>query len=88
MIEYPLHDQLGQQIYLGPNLNRSCVNFTAIDDNIPEPDEPIISEEVAYIFLVGGEKSNAKVIDKQLEIYILDDDREYSSRLSKSKRSQ
>lgn len=76
MIEYPLHGRLGRQIYLGPNLNRSCVNFTAIDDNIPEPEEPI-SEEVVYIFLIEGDKSNAKVINRQLEIYILDDDSEY-----------
>ena len=82
MIEYPPHDQLGQQIYLGPNLNRSCVNFTAIDDNIPEP----ISEEVVYIRLIAiaGDESNARVINRQLEIYILDDDREYSPQLSKS----
>jgi hypothetical protein len=75
VIEYPLHDQLGRQIYLGPNLNRSCVNFTAIDDNIPEPEsEAPVSEEVAYIFLRGRDKSNVQVINSQLEIYILDDD--------------
>ena len=66
MIEYPL--QLGQQIYLGPNLNRSCVNFTAIDDNELEP------EEVAYILLTNGDKRNAQLITTNLEIYILDDD--------------
>jgi hypothetical protein len=73
VIEYPLHDQLGRQIYLGPNLNRSCVNFTTIDDNTPEPEEPV-SEEVAYVFLIRGDKSNVQVINIQLEIYILDDD--------------
>ena len=78
VIEYPLHGRLGRQIYLGPNLTRSCVNFTAIDDNIPEPEESV-SEEVAYIFLIEGDKSNVEVENDQLEIYILDDDGKYYS---------
>lgn len=66
MIEYPL--QLGEQIYLGPDLNRSCVNFTAIDDNVLEEDE------VVTISLIEREKTNVEVINRRLDVYILDDD--------------
>ena len=67
VIEYPL--QLRQQFYLGPDLDRSCVNFTAIDDSVLESED-----EVAYISLKEGDKTNVRLISGQLEVYILDDD--------------
>ena len=69
MIEYPL--QREQQVYLGPDLNRSCFNLTAIDDNVQEPDE------LVSIFLIEGDKTNVQVINRRLQVYILDDDSEY-----------
>ena len=66
MIEYPL--QREQQIYLGPDLERSCVTFAAIDDNVLEP------TEVANIYMAEGDKTNAQVINRLLQVFILDND--------------
>ena len=65
-IKYPI--ERGQQLYLGPDLNRSCINITAIDDNVFEDTERL------HIQLREGEKSNARVINSEVDINIVDDD--------------
>lgn len=70
MIEYPIQQR--EQVYLGPNLNRSCINISAVDDS----EQETIREEIT-LFLQAGEKSNARVINSVFHIVILDDDSEY-----------
>lgn len=55
MIEYPI--QRRQQIYLGPNLNRSCINITAVDDSRQE-----ITQEEFTLLLQEGEVSYVQLI--------------------------
>ena len=68
MIEYPLQQR--QQIYLGPDVHRSCVNFTAIDDNVLEQDEVV----TIFLMVVEEDKTNVELINRRLNVYILDDD--------------
>lgn len=67
MIEYPIQQR--QQIYLGPSLNQSCINITAIDDEYLED-----KEEYLTLYLINGGKSNAKVTNSVIQVVILDND--------------
>ena len=69
VIEYPIQQR--QQIYLGPSLNRSCINITAIDDDYLEDEEEYVS-----LLLHEGDKSNAQVTNSEIQVVILDNDSE------------
>ena len=71
LIEYPIQQR--QQIYLGPSLNRSCINITAIDDDYLEDEAEYVS-----LYLIEGDKSNALVTNDVVQVVILDNDSEWS----------
>ena len=69
MIEYPIHQK--QAVYLGPDVNRSCINITAIDDIYQEE-----FEEYLYLELERRDKSNTdlELGNNDVEVIILDND--------------
>lgn len=69
LIEYPIQQR--QQIYLGPSLNQSCINITAIDDDRLEDEAEYLS-----LYLLEGDKSNAQVTNGVVQVVILDNDSE------------
>lgn len=70
IIEYPIEQR--EQIYLGPTVTRSCINVTAVDDNIEED----FQKELTLI-LHKGDNSNAIVKNSFVQIAILDNDGEF-----------